>query len=130
MGPRAACCAETQTLALKAHAMEPMKPMLPITHLQPMRPMKPLQPVKGAWWPRALGEATSIGSQNDLHYAYFDHAGRLAVMEGDGATVKVYDTGGKRINGVSQRQGSGRTLQFCTSAGAVEIGQLRQVSPA
>ena len=104
-----------------------MQLMASISPMQAMRPMKPLPTVRAGWWPRALGVATSLGSQNQLHYAYFEQAERLAVM--DGSMVKIYNTGGRHINGVSQH-GSGRGVRFSTSTGAVELGELRLVSPA
>ena len=41
------------------------------------------------WWPEILGTATSAGSQNDVHYAFFRGARRLVIRQGDG--VKTYD---------------------------------------
>jgi len=42
------------------------------------------------WWPPELGTPTAVGSQNNLRYAYFASAQRLAVTTG--GTPWVYDT--------------------------------------
>jgi hypothetical protein len=68
--------------------MQPMKP------LEPMKPMKPLEPME-SWWPAALGEPSSTGSQNGLRYAFFLDAHRLLIDRG--GTVTAYDSGQHRI---------------------------------
>jgi hypothetical protein len=77
-----------------------------------MKPMKPMQPLKfedfddmNRWWPEILGTATSAGSQNDVHYAYFRGARRLLIRQGD--RVKTYDTGDHDIQGISQASDAG-----------------------
>ena len=81
------------------------------------------------WWPTALGEPDSSGSQNAVRYAYFADARRLAVARA--GAVAVYDTGEHRIGGVSQSQGSsdGGALQFSSQHGAVDLASLRQLQP-
>jgi hypothetical protein len=96
--------------------MEPMKPM------KPMEPMKPMA-AQAAWWPEDLGKPDSTGSQNNLRYAYFDQKQRLAVDDGSG--IKLYDTGGKRISGFAQAQGSGSSLRFTTDQGTIGVGDLK-----
>jgi len=80
----------------------------------------------GSWWPADLGQPNSSGGQNDIRYAYFGHANRLAVD--NGGTVTVYDTGDHVISGVSQQQGNGWTLTFSSQYGTVPVSSLRVVS--
>ena len=80
----------------------------------------------GSWWPAELGQPNSSGGQNDIRYAYFGHANRLAVDMG--GTVTVYDTGDHVISGVSQQQGNGWTLTFSSQYGTVPVSSLRVVS--
>jgi hypothetical protein len=80
----------------------------------------------GSWWPPELGQPNSSGGQNDVRYAYFGHANRLAVDMG--GTVTVYDTGDHVISGVSQQQGNGWTLTFSSQYGTVPVSSLRVVS--
>src|SRR3954463_10204808 len=80
----------------------------------------------GSWWPPELGQPNSSGGQNDIRYAYFGHANRLAVDMG--GTVTVYDTGDHVISGVSQQQGNGWTLTFSSQYGTVPVNSLRVVS--
>jgi hypothetical protein len=80
----------------------------------------------GSWWPADLGQPNSSGGQNDVRYAYFGHANRLAVD--NGGTVTVYDTGDHVISGVSQQQGNGWTLTFSSQYGTVPVSSLRVVS--
>jgi len=79
----------------------------------------------GSWWPQELGQPNSSGGQNDIRYAYFGHANRLAVDMG--GTVTVYDTGDHVISGVSQQQGNGWTLTFTSQYGTVPVSSLRVV---
>lgn len=78
-----------------------------------------------SWWPDGLGSPTSRGSQNDMHYAYFPSARRLAIKQG--ARVSVYDSGDHRISGVSQQQGGEQSLTFTSQNGLVRIGDLKLV---
>ncbi len=100
--------------------MEPMKPM------KPMEPMKPMD-FGPAWWPDELGQPATSGGQNDVKYAFFPDARRLAIRQ-DGR-VTVYDSGDHRISGVSQQQGSGRSLAFSSDHGEVKVADLREVGP-
>ena len=53
------------------------------------------------WWPRDLGSPSATGNQNNVRYAYFANAHRLAV-ETNGQ-VWVYDTLDHQIGGFSQQ---------------------------
>lgn len=81
----------------------------------------------GRWWPEALGTPNATGGQNDVRYAYFAAANRLAIAQG--GAVAVYDTGGQRITGVSQQQGSGgaSVVVFTGRSGPVGLDTLRRV---
>jgi hypothetical protein len=81
----------------------------------------------GSWWPSELGSAGSTGSQNDLKYAYFPDARRLAIQQ-DGQ-VKVYDTGDHWISGFSQQQSGDQSLTFTSQFGLVRVADLPQISP-
>lgn len=74
------------------------------------------------WWPAELGQPSSSGSQNDMRYAYFPHARRLAIQQN--GTVTVYDTLDHQIGGVSQQQGGGYSLSFSSQLGGVNLQQL------
>ncbi len=96
--------------------MKPMKPM------QPMKPMAPME----QWWPDELGQPNSIGSQNDLRYAYFADSRRLAVQRGGKTTL--YDTGEHRIGGVSQQQqNNDGGATFTSQIGDVRLEDLKVV---
>jgi hypothetical protein len=73
-------------------------------------------------WPADLGAAASTGSQNDLHYAVFPQARRLAIERL--GKVTVYDTGDHRIQGFSQQQGGNQTLTFTSQFGLVRLADL------
>lgn len=77
------------------------------------------------WWPEGLGEPASIGAQNDLRYAVFPDARRLAIRDGGRATV--YDTGDHRIGGVAQQQGGAASATFTSQHGTVRVADLRVV---
>ncbi|MGF1660086.1 MAG: SHOCT domain-containing protein [Rubrimonas sp.] len=79
----------------------------------------------GPAWPAELGSPASTGAQNDLRYAVFPHARRLAIAHPGGMTV--YDTGDHQIAGVSQQQGGGQTLTFTSQHGLVRADELRVV---
>jgi hypothetical protein len=82
----------------------------------------------GNWWPSDLGVAGSVGSQNNLRYAYFPSARRLALdLDGE---VSVYDTGDHQIGGFSQQQGGGQALTFTSQLGTVRVSDLPRLSPA
>ena len=59
-----------------------------------------------SWWPVELGTPSALGAQNDLRYAYFAAARRLAINHG--GRITIHDTGDHRVSGVSQQfeQGS------------------------
>jgi Short C-terminal domain len=80
----------------------------------------------GQWWPAELGFPNGSGGQNQVRYAYFSPAHRLAV-ELNGR-VTVYDTLDHQIGGVAQQQGSGGSLTFTSQHGTVSISQLPIVS--
>ncbi len=42
------------------------------------------------WWPHGLGTPASVGTQNNVRYAYFPSTRRLAIDRG--GTVTLYDT--------------------------------------
>jgi len=66
-----------------------------------------------SWWPTELGPPSSSGGQNDVRYAYFPAARRLAVSRG--GQVTVYDTLDHQIGGVQQQQGGPHGSQSFTS---------------
>jgi hypothetical protein len=78
------------------------------------------------WWPVELGSPNATGSQNNLKYAYFAGARRLAVDSG--GDVWVYDTQDHQIGGFSQQQGSGGSIQFGSQFGTVSLSSLPVVS--
>jgi hypothetical protein len=80
----------------------------------------------GQWWPAELGFPNGSGGQNQVRYAYFSPARRLAV-ESNGR-VTIYDTLDHQIGGVSQQQGSGGSLTFTSQHGTVSVLQLPVVS--
>jgi len=82
--------------------------------------------VQGGWsdspWPAELGRASSSGSQNNLHYAVFPQARRLAIdVNGQ---VTVYDIGDHHISGFSQQQGGDQSLTFTSQYGLVRVADL------
>jgi len=81
----------------------------------------------GSWWPSDLGGPGSTGSQNDLKYAYFPNARRLAILQG--GQVTVYDTGDHWVSGFSQQQGGDQSLTFTSQFGLVRVADLPVVSP-
>ncbi len=88
--------------------------------------LPPVRGGSGSWWPAGLGSPSSSGGQNDVRYAYFADAKRLAVDEN--GKVTVYDTGDHQISGVSQQQGSNSSLKFTSQNGSVDVSSLRVVS--
>jgi hypothetical protein len=79
----------------------------------------------GHWWPDGLGNPSATGAQNDMRYACFPDARRLAVMR-DGR-VRVYDTGDHRISGFSQQQSGVQSLTFTSQTGLVRLDDLTEV---
>jgi hypothetical protein len=82
----------------------------------------------GGWWPAELGAPGSTGSQNEVRYAYFPGARRLAIEVG--GKVTVYDTRDHQIGGFSQQQGGGSSLTFTSQHGLVRVADLPVVSPS
>ena len=82
---------------------------------------------KADWWPADLHRPNSTGSQNNVRYAYFAEARRLAI-ELDGK-VTVYDTHDHRISGFSQQQSGSTSLTFSSQHGAVDVSRLPVVTP-
>ena len=74
------------------------------------------------WWPPELGTPDSTGRQNAMAYAYFGGKHRLAINEG--GKIRVYDTLGQKITGVSQQQATGGTMMFSTASGAIDLSTL------
>lgn len=73
-------------------------------------------------WPAELGQPSSVGTQNDVRYAYFPEKRRLAIKVG--GMTSVYDTGEHRIGGFGQAQGGGQSLSFTSQFGLVRVADL------
>lgn len=82
----------------------------------------------GGWWPAELGAPSSTGSQNNLRYAYFPEARRLAVDIAGKLTV--YDTLDHQIGGVSQQQSSDASFTFVSQRGTVRLSDLPVICEA
>ena len=80
----------------------------------------------GPWWPAELGGPASTGAQNDMRYAFFPAARRLAIDLG--GRVTVYDTGDHQLTGFSQQQSGDRSLTFTSQHGRVRIADLPVIS--
>jgi hypothetical protein len=78
------------------------------------------------WWPAELGRPSATGAQNNVRYAYFPQARRLAVSAG--GNVWVYDTLDHQIGGFSQQQGGGSSITFSSQLGTVNLASLPVVS--
>jgi len=78
------------------------------------------------WWPQDLGAPNATGSQNNVQYAYFGNARRLAVKTG--GQVWVYDTQDHQIGGFSQQQSGGGSILFTSQYGTVNLSTLPLVS--
>jgi hypothetical protein len=74
------------------------------------------------WWPASLGQPNASGAQNNMRYAYFANARRLAVDSG--GDVWVYDTLDHQIGGFSQQQGPGGTISLSSQYGSVSLASL------
>jgi hypothetical protein len=79
----------------------------------------------GDWWPTDLGHPSSVGSQNDMRYAYFPGARRLALYR-NGQT-EILDTGDHQISGFGQQQGGSDSITLSSQLGTVTLNQLRRV---
>jgi Short C-terminal domain len=73
-------------------------------------------------WPEELGQPSSVGSQNNLRYAFFPATRRLAIDMGGALTI--YDTGDHQIGGFSQQQGGDQSLTFTSQYGLVRVSDL------
>lgn len=80
----------------------------------------------GSWWPAELGSPNGSGSQNNIRYAYFSNARRLAVDIG--GRVTVYDTLDNQIGGVSQQQGVGGSVTLTSQYGTIDVATLPVIS--
>jgi hypothetical protein len=80
---------------------------------------------EAAWWPANLGTPSAVGAQNDLRYAVFIGARRLAIK--DSSHIEIYDTGNHRIFGVAQAQSADQTLTFTSQDGLVRVRDLPKV---
>ena len=78
------------------------------------------------WWPSELGSPNATGAQNNVRYAYFANARRLAVKTGN--QIWVYDTLDHHIGGFSQQQGMGGSITFGSQYGTVNLASLPVVS--
>jgi Short C-terminal domain len=78
------------------------------------------------WWPADLGVPSSVGGQNEVHYAFFPGTRRLAIQI-NGVT-KVFDTGEHHIGGVQQQQGGGySSVSFTSQFGTFGVLSLREL---
>lgn len=78
------------------------------------------------WWPVDLGQPSSTGQQNDIRYAVFPAARRLAIDIA--GTLSVYDTLDHQIGGVSQQQSGDASLTFTSQHGLVRLNELPVVA--
>ncbi len=82
----------------------------------------------GDWWPTDLGSPASVGSQNDMRYAYFPSSRRLALYRG--GRVEVLDTGEHIISGFGQQQGGGDSITLSSQLGTVPLASLKRIEAA
>lgn len=78
------------------------------------------------WWGPTLRWPNSTGSQNNVRYAYFAQARRLAIEAND--TVTIYDTLDHQIGGFGQQQAYGASLSFNSQYGLIDVGCLPVIS--
>lgn len=76
----------------------------------------------GPDWPAELGRPASVGSQNDMRYAYFPEKRRLALDIA--GKITVYDTGEHQISGFGQAQSGHQSLSFNSQHGLVMLSSL------
>jgi hypothetical protein len=89
-------------------------------------PSPPGQGAWGSWWPSDLGSPNGSGGQNNVRYAYFSNAHRLAVdING---VITVYDTLDHQIGGVSQQQGAGGSVTLNSQYGTIDVSSLPVIS--
>jgi hypothetical protein len=77
------------------------------------------------WWPTGLGRPGAVGAQNEVRYAVFPEARRLAID--DHGAIAIYDIGDRTILAVAQAQSSDQTLSFISQNGLVKITDLDRV---
>ena len=77
---------------------------------------------RAAWWPGGLGTPDTAGSQNDVRYAWFADARRLAIERN--GKVTVHDTLDHRIGGVAQQQAATSSVSFTSQHGPVDLERL------
>src|ERR1700734_3561434 len=83
-------------------------------------------PDQANWWPSDLGVPSSLGTQNEVRYAYFPATRRLAIdINGK---VTVYDTQDHQISGFSQQQPGSGSLTFSSQLGGVDVSRLSAIS--
>jgi hypothetical protein len=80
----------------------------------------------GQWWPEELGQPSSTGAQNEVRYAYFPQARRLAINVN--GRISVYDTQDHQIGGFSQQQSGGASVTLTSQYGLVSLFNLPIVS--
>ncbi len=78
------------------------------------------------WWGTDLRWPNSTGAQNDVQYAYFAQACRLAIRVN--GRVTIYDTLDHQIGGFSQQQSYGGSLSFNSQHGLIDVARLPVVS--
>jgi len=78
------------------------------------------------WWPLNLGPPNATGTQDNMRYAYFAKAQRLAVETG--GNVWIYDTQDHRISGFSQQQGRSNSILFTSQYGTMDLASLPVIS--
>lgn len=83
---------------------------------------------RGNWWPGDLDAPSSTGAQNNVRYAYFPNARRLAIDLG--GQVIVYDTMDHQIGGFGQQQSGSGSITFTSQYGTVDVSSLPVVSPS
>jgi hypothetical protein len=81
---------------------------------------------EAVWWSTDLGTPSAVGAQNDLRYAIFPSARRLAIKKN--SHIEIYDTGDHRIFGVAQAQSADQTLTFTSQDGLVRVRDLPRVA--
>ncbi|MGY3438899.1 MULTISPECIES: SHOCT domain-containing protein [unclassified Marinovum] len=77
-------------------------------------------------WPAELGQPASVGSQNDLRYAYFPMKRRLAIDVA--GRISVYDTGDHQITGFGQAQSGSQSITLTSQNGLVRVADLPLVT--
>jgi hypothetical protein len=82
------------------------------------------RPSAASWWPDEFGTPSSVGSQNDMRYAFFPEKRRLVID--DHGQITAYETGDHRISGVSQAQSTDSTLTFVGQYGVVRVSDLKR----